>query len=432
MILRAARHRPVLDLSRFLEIHFGFGNRSNARARRIPPLFIEAFIRHADSCFRKRLMLRRAILTTLLFSTVSLAAQDLDNLQIHGFATQGFLFSSHNNYLTMNSSSGSLQWTEGAISLTDPVSDSLRVGMQLHMYQMGQIGGPNVLVDWASGDYKFNDRLGFRAGKVKLPMGLFNESQDVDSLFLWILLPQCNYPVDNRDFDLALLGGLVYGGASLPSRGGRLLYRGYVGESRLDANGGYMLQLSEAGLTFPTPPSGRVFGGDVRWMTPERGLMVGWSGQSQALDGTGPQGSLHMPPAFMLAYYAEWTKGKFYLAGEYWRSPLQPMLTIGSQVLPVPLDQRAWYPMASYHVTSKLQIGTYYSHYVNKAADTSQPANYSKDWAVSTRYDLNQYFYGKIEGHFLHGTGLGYYAIDNPNGLQPNAKMLAARVGFAF
>ncbi len=42
------------------------------------------------------------------------------------------------------------------------MTDKLRIGIQLHMYQMGQFGGPNVRVDWASGDYKVSDYLGFR------------------------------------------------------------------------------------------------------------------------------------------------------------------------------------------------------------------------------------------------------------------------------
>jgi hypothetical protein len=378
-------------------------------------------------------MPRRMLLVLLLCGcSVGLAAQDLENLQIHGFATQGFLFSSHNNYLTMSSSSGGLQWTEGAISLTDPLTDNLRVGIQLHMYQMGQFGGPNVLVDWASGDYKLNDHLGLRAGKVKVPLGLFNDSQDIDSVFLWILLPQCMYPVDNRDFDLAVLGGEVYGGLGLGRHGGRVLYRAYAGESTLDANGGYVQQLAQYGLTFPSPPSGKSYGGDVRWATPWRGFTLGSSLATQALDGTGPQGSLHLAPSVALAQYAEWKKGRLYLAAEYWRLPLVPILTVGASTIPISIDERAWYPMASFRLMQRLQVGAYYSHYVNKAADTSLPANYSKDWVVSGRYDFNQYFYGKLEGHFLHGTALGYYAVDNPNGLQPNSNMLAARIGFAF
>lgn len=377
-------------------------------------------------------MLRRALLMALLFlCTAGLAAQDLENLQIHGFATQGFLYSTNNNYLTMKSSDGSLQWTEGAISLNDAVSDKLRVGLQIHMYQMGQIGGPQVLVDWASGDYKLSDNLGFRFGKVKMPFSLFNDSQDVDALFLWVLLPQCNYPDDNRDFDLAVLGGEVYGRLSVGDRG-RVQFRGYVGENRLDANGGYMLALSQYGLTFPSPPSGKAVGGDLRWITPAEGLSVGASAQRQGLDGSSPEGTVHIPPLLLTAYYAEWKKGKWYVAGEYWRMPLTIMAQAGAFPIAESIDQRSWDPMISYQLTRKLQVGTYYSHYINKAGDTSLAENYSKDWAISGRYNFNANFYGKLEGHFLHGTGIGYYDSVNPDGLKPNTAMLAARIGFTF
>ena len=84
---------------------------------------------------------RASVLAMLCLTTVSVAGQDLENLQIHGFATQGLLYSTNNNYLTMKSSSGSLQWTEGAVSFSDAVTDKLRIGVQLHMYQMGEFGG---------------------------------------------------------------------------------------------------------------------------------------------------------------------------------------------------------------------------------------------------------------------------------------------------
>src|ERR1035438_8385905 len=101
-------------------------------------------------------MLRRLPLFFLVcILTGNLFAQDFGDFAIHGFVTQGFLFSSHNNYLTMQSSAGSLQWTDGAVSFTDSITDKLRVGIQLHMYQLGQLGGPNLQVDWASGEYPF-------------------------------------------------------------------------------------------------------------------------------------------------------------------------------------------------------------------------------------------------------------------------------------
>jgi hypothetical protein len=50
---------------------------------------------------------------------------------------------------------------------------------------------------------------------------------------------------------------------------------------------------------------------------------------------------------------------------------------------------------------------------------------------VSARYDFDSYFYAKLEGHFLQGIGLGYYASTNPNGLKADSNMLAAKLGFS-
>jgi hypothetical protein len=378
-------------------------------------------------------MSRRFVL--LLFGCIctgSLYAQDLAGIAIHGFVTQGFLFSSHNNYLTMQSSSGSLQWTDGAVSIADSLTDSLRVGIQLHMYQLGQLGGPNIQVDWVSGDYRINDQLGFRAGKVKTPLGLFNDSQDVDAIFLWILLPQSAYPIDNKSFYLSHVGGEVYGGLALGSRAGSLQYRGYAGQNDLDLNGGYLKQAAGFGLVFTSPPGGKTYGGDLRWETPLTGLTIGSSADVLAITGTAPGGGVNAPSFLIHAHYAQFTKGRFYFAGEYRRDPFYAILTIGPAAIPLSYDERSWFAMGSYRLFKRFQVGSYYSHYVNKALDTALPADYSKDFVLSERYDFNSYFYGKIEGHFLHGTVIGYYESTNPNGLRPNSNMLAAKIGFSF
>jgi hypothetical protein len=364
--------------------------------------------------------------------TGSLFAQDLEGIQIHGFATQGFLFSSNNNYLSMKSSEGSPEWTEGAVSFIDSLAQKLRVGIQLHMYQLGELGAPNIQVDWASGDYKINDSLGFRGGKVKTAIGLFNDSQDVDAIHLWILLPQAMYPIDNKSFMLSHLGGEVYGEFARGSRAGTVLYRGYAGQANLDLTGGYVKLLAEVGLVFTTPPGGKIYGGDLRWATPLKGLMVGSSAHAQAVDGTAPAGVLHISPFLVNAEYAQFEKGKLYVAGEYRRTPVNVTLTFGPALVLIPFDQRAWFVMGSYRISEQFHLGTYYSHYVVKGTDTALPGNYSRDWVVSGRYNFNSYFYAKLEGHFLHGTGLGYYVSTNPGGLKPNSNMLAAKIGFSF
>ena len=378
-------------------------------------------------------MLRRiAVLLLVCVCAGRLYAQSLAGIKFHGFVTQGFLFSSDNNYLSMKSSDGSVRWTDGAVSASDALTDKLRLGIQLHMYQLGQLGGPHLQIDWASADYRFNDHFGIRGGKVKTVLGLFNDAQDVDAVFLWILLPQAIYPIDNKSFFLAHVGGEVYGGVSLGTRAGKLQYRAYGGQATFDLHGGYIKRAADGGLKFTTAPDGTMYGGDLRWETPLKGLTVGSSAGIHALDGIAPAGSVHVAPTLISAEYAQFQHGRLYLAGEYERFPLNTVVRVGPALIPFPQDARSWYAMGSYRPWKMFQMGSYYSHYVNKALDTTQPANYSKDWVVSGRYDFNSYFYGKVEGHFLRGTGLGYYASTNPNGLKPNSNMLAAKIGFSF
>jgi hypothetical protein len=359
-------------------------------------------------------------------------AQDLNGIVVHAYVSQGFLFTSNNNYLSMKSSDGSPQWTDAAVNISDSLADNLRVGIQLHMYQLGEFGGSNVQVDWASGDYKVNDHFGIRAGKVKTIWGLFNDSQDIDAVFLWILLPQGSYSIDHKSFYLAHVGGDIYGGISLGKRAGTLHYVAYGGQSTIDLNDGYIQTFAELGLQFTSSLGGKTYGADLQWETPLRGLILGCSGNWLAAYGTAPAGTFNSPPYLVSSMYGKFSRGKVYLAGEYDRIPINATITLGSTVIPFVQDGRSWFAMGSYRLRKNFQAGSYYSHFEDKAADTTQPVNYSKDFVVSARYDFNDYFYAKLEGHFLHGTALGYYTGTNPNGLSPDSKMLAAKIGFTF
>jgi hypothetical protein len=87
--------------------------------------------------------------------------------------------------------------------------------------------------------------------------------------------------------------------------------------------------------------------------------------------------------------------------------------------------------MASYRLTAKLTAGAYESQYVNRQAALG-PARYQKDWAFSGRYDFNEFLYAKAEQHLIDGTAIGYDATLNPNGLQPNAKLIVLKLGVSF
>jgi hypothetical protein len=378
----------------------------------------------------------RRLAALLLFcacASALFAQDDLEHkIQFHGFVTQGFLYSTANNFLTTRSSEGSLQWTDGAVSVSAAITDTLRGGLQLHMYQLGGFGGGQVQIDWASLDYHAKDYIGLRAGKVKTPLGLFNDTQDVDVVYLWTLLPQSAYAIENKIFSLAHLGGEVYGTVPLGKSAGSLSYKIYGGPTYVQQNSGYGLLLKQIGVTWASDIVMPTYGADLRWQTSLRGLMVGISDMDQTADGPLVGGTLHLAKNDTTVFYSQFERGKFYAAAEYRRNPFVVDMTIGQVALTMPSDPRAWYVMTSYRLRPKLTMGGYYSSYTDHAMDKADPASYAKDWVVSGRYDINTYFYLKLENHFIHGTGISYYTDTNPNGVKPRADLLAAKIGFNF
>ena len=357
--------------------------------------------------------------------------------------SQGLLYSGANNYLGTNTGDGSAQWSDAALSVSSNINDKLRGGIQLHFYQLGMFGGNKVEIDWATADYRFNDKVGVRAGKVKTVFGLFNDSQDIDAVHMWALLPEPFYAPDNKSYTLSHNGGDVYGSIDLGKKFGKLAYTGYGGEHSVDLDSGYvelMQEDTQFALSFNQAPSGSVFGGDLRWHLPVKGALVGASIYKTHLNGPG---SLHSGGFVVnhdepVDFYARYEKGKVFVGGEYKRTPFNATVTLLSVapipvVLPAVVDQRSWYVMGSYRLLDKLSVGTYYTHEVdNKAANTSLAQNYFKDWTISSRYDFNNYFYAKAEGHFIDGTNIGFYSANNTNGLTPKTKLLALKLGFSF
>ncbi len=93
-------------------------------------------------------------------------------VQVHGFASQGLIFTNDNNWLTMNTSQGSAGFTEFGVNMSTHVTDKLLVGAQLYDRNLGQLGQYHPSLDWAVADYRFKTWLGIRGGKVKTTLGL--------------------------------------------------------------------------------------------------------------------------------------------------------------------------------------------------------------------------------------------------------------------
>jgi hypothetical protein len=366
-------------------------------------------------------------------------AQSLDdlNIQLHGYATQAFLKTSQNNILTTNSVGGSAAWTEAVVNLTASPTPQLRVAVQGRYFLIGSIDNA-ITLDYALADYQVNERFGVRFGKVKVPNALFNETQDIDPSYMWSLLPQSVYPILSRNSSLSLYGGVAYGSAPIPEKFGRLDYRAFGGITELASTDGYFIPFTANGLSVPNGFSVTNFGAALRWRTPIKGLLLGASDKRQSattnavLLGGALLGSDIEKPFNWPDYFAQYERGKFMFAGEYAR--LDPPVIVSfpqGPTFPIAVDTRGWYGMATYKITDKLSAGLYDSQFFNRGTPLG-PARFSKDWALSARYDFSQYLYAKAEQHFIDGTAVGYSPANNSNGLKPDTRLSLLKLGVSF
>ncbi|MEY2934403.1 MAG: hypothetical protein RL033_5152 [Pseudomonadota bacterium] len=322
--------------------------------------------------------------------------------EIHGFVSQGYIRSVSNNYLTRTDSSrGSFEFAELGINFTQPLSDNLRAGIQLFSRDLGALGNYSIKADWFYLDFRWADWLGVRAGRTKLPFGLYNESNDVDGARVPILLPQSVYPIRSRDYLLAQTGVELYGRLSSGSLGA-LDYRLYGGTIFLELNTTASAEGQVLELRVPY-----LFGGRLMWETPIDGLRVGASAQKLRLDALGVQNATPLEvklPVVLWVASLEYAADPLTLAVEYGRWHAERTSTAPEVAPRVTVDNERAYAMAAVRVTDWLEPGAYYSVYFPNVKDRTGTAAQQHDLALSLRFDLQANWLFKLEGHYMVGT----------------------------
>jgi len=424
--------------------------------------------------------LTAALVIATCLAAISSGAQGLgEDIMINGFVSQGYLNTDGVDFLIPNSTEGSAQFTEVAITFTATPMDRLRIAAQFLARTFGEING--VALDWGYGDYRWRDALGVRAGKVKLPYGFYNEVRDLDFLRTPVFLPQSVYEESFREFLQAYVGAGAYGNFDMGG-GGELDYHVFGGTLDVpDASRGFwydsfsalaqtlepvaelyaeekyppgtaeaeLVELLNPRVTFPY-----IFGGALTWNTPVESLRVG----STMLTGrfnytatfrydvtmTNPgDAPRYYPVNFdfeeesdinrIMAFSGEYANEALILAGEYTDSKVNDISTEG------------WYVLADYRLFEPLAVAGIYSVYYDDKDNRDGslletiglPAHYAwqKDWTIAARYDINDHWLIKAEYHFINGVasaqGEGLFEeIANPRPQHWN--MFAAKTTFYF
>jgi hypothetical protein len=372
-------------------------------------------------------------------STIHVGSREV---QLHGFVQQGFVFTSDNNFLTMGSDNGSGEMTDGGINASTKINDKLRVGAQLYVRNLGQFGNGRVELDWVFADYQVNEKIGFRGGKVKTQLGLINDTQDMEFLHTWALLPQSVYPLDLRSVTIAHTGGDVYGRFNT-KKAGQFAYNAYAGVLPDDKRGGYRYGLEDRGLGIIGDIKRHGGGGDLRWTAPLEGLQVGVSHMETRGEFNLRSAQIPIPLNVdmkkwnITALYGDYQDENWHFSAEY-RRTLAELVVTPSASPTAPIDSRGWFASGAYRVAKPLELGAYYSSYIpNNALDTSLDNNHLSGPTATARYDFARFVSVKAEVHFLDGTGdplspRGFYPRNNRGGLNDSTSMFVLRTAFSF
>jgi hypothetical protein len=434
----------------------------------------------------------RCLLVLIFLSPWSAGAFEVPDVSVHGFISQGYLKSNDNNFLTSDSMDGTAQFTEAGVVLSSQVSDSLRVGMQFLSRDLGDVGNGEVKLDWGFADYSHNDYLGLRVGKVKLPLGLYNEGRDTDLLRPMVFLPQSIYDETKRDLLVAYQGAGLYG--SLPagplgyfdyhafggginidddallntalkqagefttrqavtptlvpvlgSQAAAMAYAKQINITALDVDNDY---IAGASLVLNTALDGLRLGGSVLTVKNDIDYVLNRSADPAVVLGGDPLQILVPTPLTgsidnKLTWVAslEYVFGDFCLSSEY--SETEREQTFNGTVATDATSQSG-YVMGAYTLFDSLTLSLLYDVYYSDKDDrngkefaaTSPDRQdffaWRKDFGVGARYDINPNWLIKAEYHTVDGAALFMTTVNDPSQLKSDWDYFAVKMSYNF
>jgi len=151
----------------------------------------------------------------LLFSLLPVAmAAPLKRLQLHGFLSQALVKTSANHFFGP-SDKGSAEFTEVGVNASFKPTADVQFSGQLLSRRAGDLNDGTPQLDYGFVDYRIASGIdglwGLRLGRVKNPVGFYNETRDVAHTRPSILLPQSTYLDRSRDLYLSTDALYFYG-----------------------------------------------------------------------------------------------------------------------------------------------------------------------------------------------------------------------------
>ena len=376
------------------------------------------------------------------------SADIFDDLEIHGFATQGFVKTSANSFFG-DSEKGSFEFRELGVNSTFEPTPNIRVSGQILSRRAGEMYSGSPRVDFALADFTIRstaeDSFGFVVGRIKNPLGFFNETRDVAFARPSMFLPQVIYFDNARNLIMSSDGAGVR--MELFDDAANINLYLAAGKPIVDENVEYAFLGTSYSGEFE--PDGISFVGRLLLETSDDRLRTSFSIASTSLEferrKLDPIGSGSFDLVYWIAslqYVIEnWT-----ITTEYMREPLSWQGFDSSMFGGTNVAAEGYYLQSSWQAREDLELMIRYEEGFADRRDragknlhnqtfgqVSKQSRYSKIATVGIRWDLSRRFMLRAEYQKHHGT----FILSNRENLtsaelEPDWDMFAISASYRF
>ncbi|MFC6669194.1 hypothetical protein [Marinobacterium aestuariivivens] len=389
-----------------------------------------------------------------LASAALQASGSSDELRISGFLTQGYFHSDHNN-IYGPSEDGSFDFREVGVNASWRVQSSLRLAGQLMSRRAGEVDDGSLQTDYLLLDWRIQDlalrQTGLRLGRLKVPLGLYNDTRDVAFTRPSILLPQEIYYDMARDLALSVDGAGVY--YQSMATGYQFDFDLVAGLPKRDRGVEYSYLHDDHPGRFD---SGSALIGRLLMSDPAQRWKAGLSLLSFELDYEDDlppvtplapdEGTLRVDIAVLSAQYSRerWTFASEYMWQHIDRGELGGLFSLQPET-----DLEAWYLQAQYRFATGWDlIARYGEGYIDRddrsgrgyqqllggiGVDVPAYTRYAKDLTLGVGWQPSANWLLRAEWHLVRGT-LWLPRQDNPepSGLEKNWNLHALQATYRF
>lgn len=376
--------------------------------------------------------LRHAVITCAAFCAPFnvRAVEAPQKLQVHGFGSQAYTLTSKNNFFGESTGNGSFEATELGINTSWRMNSELQFSGQLLLRNVGNIGDDDVQLDYGLVDYRFfsdeRQHHGLRMGRIKNPLGLYNDTRDVAFTRPGVILPQSIYFERTRDLALSSDGGELYG--ELRFAADTLGWELVVAQPRtddVDTEVAFLGADRVGELDGETSFVGRLtyeFFGLLRLAV--SGAMLNIRYQSGPNDPS-RAGAIRFTPVILSGQFNSDT---WSVTAEYARRDFE----FDNQIIYVPNDLKkvtgeSYYLQGAYSLSQQWELITRYDAAYQNIDDRNgrkfdalvsgaipRHSQFSKDWTLGTRWNLSSAWMFRAEHHWVNGTAWLPFQ-DNPD-----------------